>query len=508
MFITLFIFRLLTNTCHLSQQDWNLVSSISATERMKVWDEYGSEPIDHEVVKLQFFRKVHMANPPFRAKLKRKARDEVEIPEVIRYQYDNPPKLLPSLRDVFRIDNLRKRGTVPIDMMCSKTEIEQIDEELKTFSAARERIKSIFEDQEDIHGLLFEPNIEEEAAVDDHERITTLKSPRNKKTKPNTDKIGEIEEIKMEIVDDKKVVVEENEPKISSDDVKQIKSTHEAIEKTADDVEKGKVTRSTSSLTSLLKPNEMKAIDEQLDNFSEETIKLLAFQRFQQIVNENPNYIQKLQHKSTASKCVTEIAKWDIQRFPIPLPPEDKEENADSIFRLRETPFHLRNESDKAHSVALSMARPIKRSKIKSRAVFTFANDYLSGRVWFSVAPSMDLSVCMRYRNFTIGYGHENDLDLSRFGNCAFVSPKHAIVFFDEVTKQFELINYSDFGSEVNGQIFCCDFSEHTIEECESPLSSPLKDKRVAVQSKIKNMIDAKKKIRECGMEKQGNDTL
>lgn len=504
-FFTIF----LTHTCHPSQQDWNLVSSISATERMKVWDEYGSDPIDHEVVKLQFFRKVHMANPPFRAKLKRKARDEVEVPEIIRYQYDNPPKLLPSLRDVFRIDNLRKRGTVPIDV-CSKTEIEQIDEQLKSFSEARERIKSIFEDQEDIHGLLVEQNMEEEMPAEDHEKVTTLKSPRSRKTKSNTDKVIDIDDIKMEVVDDK-VAIEENEPKISSDvvdDVKQIKSAHESEGNISINDGKKEEVADSISLTSLLKPNEMKTINEQLENLSEETIKLLAFQRFQQIVNENPNYIQKFQDKSTASKCVTEIAKWDILRFPIPLSPEDKEENADSIFRLRETPFHLRNESDKAHSIALSLTRPIKRSKIKSRAVFTFANDYLSGRVWFSVAPSMDLSVRMRYRNFTIGYGHENDLDLSRFGNCSFVSNKHAVVFFDDVTKQFELMNYSDFGSEVNGQMFCCDFTEHTIEACESPSSSPLKDKRVAVQSKIKNMIDAKKKIRECGMDKQGNDTL
>lgn len=239
---------------------------------------------------------------------------------------------------------------------------------------------------------------------------------------------------------------------------------------------------------------------------NQDTIKLLAFQRLQQIVNENPNFIQKFQDKSTASETITEIAKWDTQRFPIPLPNENKEDEKNEMnpLRIRERPFHVRRDDEKAHSVALSLEKTIVRSKIRSRAVFTFANDYLSGRVWFSIAPSLNLSVCMRYRSFAIGFGAENDLDLSAFGKCAYVSPKHAVVFYDDVTKQFELLNYSEFGSEVNGQLFSCDFTEHPKEEEPTP-ASPLKDKRVAIQSKIKNMLDAKKKIRE-GIEKTEAD--
>lgn len=164
----------------------------------------------------------------------------------------------------------------------------------------------------------------------------------------------------------------------------------------------------------------------------------------------------------------------------------------------------MKSDGDRAHSVALSLERPLIRAKVRSRAVLTFANDYLSGRVWFSVAPSLNLSVCMRYRSFTVGFGADNDLDLSRFGSCGFFSAKHATIFFDDVTKQYELLNYSEFGSEFNGQLFSCDFTEHPKNVCETP-TSPLKDKRVAIQSKIKNMLDAKKKIRE-GIDKSEAD--
>ena len=111
----------------------------------------------------------------------------------------------------------------------------------------------------------------------------------------------------------------------------------------------------------------------------------------------------------------------------------------------------------------------------------------------------------MRYRSFDIGVGADNRLDLSRFGICSFTSPKHAVIFYDEVTKQFELINYSEFGTEVNGQFFSCDFTEHPQEIELETSTSPVKEKRVAIQSKIKNMLEAKKKIRE-GKEKVENE--
>ncbi|CRK98205.1 CLUMA_CG011568, isoform A [Clunio marinus] len=479
--------------------DWHLISSISATERMKVWDKFGTDPIDHEVVKLQFFRKVHTQNPPFRTKLQPKPRDEVEIPEIIRHHYKNPPKLLPSLRDVVRIDNLRKRGTVRVDF--PSDDISVVDDDLEALGNARKRLKMIFNDQEDIHGLLVEPEKEEE----DDELIEKLNKSKdsikkNKRCKSIAKELDlSFDEIKIEI-DESDVrkddgVAMENISSTSelsnTDTTKEMEVKQEALEFVENK------NRSDQNL-SILQPSEIQSINEQLANLDTETIKLLAFQRFQQIVNENPNLIQKFQDKSVASQTVVEVAKWDVHRFPIPLANDTKNRECDEkpIIRMREQPFHLRTDSDKAHSVALSLENSINKSKVRSRAVLTFANDYLSGRVWFSVAPSLNLSIYMRYRSFSIGIGADNDLDLSRFGSCAFASSKHAVIFYDDVTKQYELLNYSEFGSEVNGQLYCCDFSEHPTSICETP-TSPLKDKRVAIQSKIKNMLDAKKKIRE-----------
>lgn len=478
------------------------MSSISATERMKIWDQFGTEPIDHEVIKLQFFRKVHSKNPPFRSKLKPKPRDEVDVPEVVRHHYENPPSLLPSLRDVLRIDNLRKRGTVHVDS--ARDDVAQAQVDLDSLATARKRLKSIFNDQEDVHGLLVEPEVipEEEDTTDklNKSKDTTKRSKRSKSLAKDLEM--STEEIKVE--SETQEVIEEETQVIAPEITLEMSTEEIKIEENDDQTS---APDGNTAKPSILQPSELQAINEQLCNLSDETIKLLAFQRLQQIVNENPNCIHKFQDKSTASSTITEIAKWDVNRFPIPLPNEIKSDETKAailVLRTNDRPFHIRSEGEKAHSVALSLERPIIRSKIRSRAVLTFANDYLSGRVWFSVAPTLNLSVYMRYRSFAIGYGAENDLDLSRFGECAFVSPKHAVIFYDEVTKQFELLNYSDFGSEVNGQLYCCDFTEHPNDVCELP-ASPLKDKRIAIQSKIKNMLDAKKKIRE-GIDKTEAD--
>lgn len=443
--------------------DWNLVSSLSATERLKYWDQFGKDPIDHEVIKLQFFRKVNMKNPPFRTKMKPQLFDEVVIPEVIRYQYENPPNLLPSLKKIMRIEALKRKGTVSMPLELGKKN--DVDDQLDAMQSARKKLKTIFADQTDTHCLLGDSEDEEINKQDE-----SNKSP--KKMKKNT-------EVKEE---------EKSDPKRDEENL------NSEIEIKTEPDEKSNV------IKQILSEDVIKSIEYQLENISMDTIKILAYQRLQQIVNENPNCIQKFQDPSTVSETVTEIAKWDIHRFPIP---DYKDENLS--MRINDRPFHIRNDAEKASSVALSLEHPIHSSNVQSRAVFTFVNEYLSGKIWYTIKPSLNQSVFMRYRTFDIGVGADNHLDLSRFGICAYTSPKHAVIFYDDITKQFELLNYSEFGTEVNGQYFSCDFTDHPPEVCETPMS-PLKEKRVAIQSKIKNMLDAKKKIREGIDKAEGYD--
>ncbi|XP_046445149.1 PHD finger protein 12-like isoform X2 [Daphnia pulex] len=61
------------------------------------------------------------------------------------------------------------------------------------------------------------------------------------------------------------------------------------------------------------------------------------------------------------------------------------------------------------------------------------------------------------YRRLTIGTGADMDLNLSTFGACSYVSGHHSTVFYDEMSRHFELLNYSEHGTVVDNVVYCCD---------------------------------------------------
>lgn len=82
---------------------------MSATERIRLWDKF-SGPVDQDAIKTQFIRKVHCKNPPFRVKVRLNSRKKASIPGMVRQHYKNPVPLLPSLKDVLRLETVANRG--------------------------------------------------------------------------------------------------------------------------------------------------------------------------------------------------------------------------------------------------------------------------------------------------------------------------------------------------------------------------------------------------------------
>ncbi|XP_042194497.1 PHD finger protein 12-like [Callorhinchus milii] len=69
-------------------------------------------------------------------------------------------------------------------------------------------------------------------------------------------------------------------------------------------------------------------------------------------------------------------------------------------------------------------------------------------------------AVNMCYRTLYIGTGADMDVCLTNYGHCNYVSGKHACIFYDENTKHYELLNYSEHGTTVDNVLYSCDFSE------------------------------------------------
>lgn len=76
-----------------------------------MWDKF-SGPVDQDAVRLEFFRKIHCKNPPFRIKVKLPPRNRVKVPTMVKYHYQKPVQLLPSLKDVLRLEYVLNREKI------------------------------------------------------------------------------------------------------------------------------------------------------------------------------------------------------------------------------------------------------------------------------------------------------------------------------------------------------------------------------------------------------------
>ncbi|KAF5404086.1 PHD-finger [Paragonimus heterotremus] len=96
-------------------------------------------------------------------------------------------------------------------------------------------------------------------------------------------------------------------------------------------------------------------------------------------------------------------------------------------------------------------------SKLRARAVFT------------PCGGTCGPVVKMRYRQLTVGTSPDCHLCLTNYRladvdvECHFGSPHHATIFYDEWTHHFELINYSEFGSRVDGITYSNDISPKPV---------------------------------------------
>uniref|UniRef100_A0ABM5ENQ0 PHD finger protein 12 isoform X1 n=1 Tax=Pogona vitticeps TaxID=103695 RepID=A0ABM5ENQ0_9SAUR len=86
----------------------------------------------------------------------------------------------------------------------------------------------------------------------------------------------------------------------------------------------------------------------------------------------------------------------------------------------------------------------------------------VQARAVFYPLLGMGSAVNMCYRTLYIGTGADMDVCLTSYGHCNYVSGKHACIFFDENTKHYELLNYSEHGTTVDNVLYSCDFSEKT----------------------------------------------
>lgn len=419
--------------------DWKLVQSVSATERIKLWSRFAA-PIDQDTIKAEFFRKVHATNPLFRLKRRQASRERVHIPPMVVHHYRNPVSLLPSLRDVLRCETVfKRRGQTMLD---DKSLSELVSADLRAMQAAR--LKTEDDDVDNIHR--------------DGENSVEVSS----------------DETAMDIDDDDVEIVKQSNANESST----------VVDITDKDAEPTATTLTTNPVASSAIPTDPTHLAD-IDSLDLSVIKQLAFQRLQQICQDNSALVEQYQRQSTNQAILEALQKptnasetaMKNGRSPnIPLPSQlltkadieriarefsspssnrsasvvidaalgtsptnakrPKIESTTPMIPIVDAPLigfdELRSDAEMARELAARLAQPLRESKVRARAVLMPVDDILAGRRWFTKA-SMDGLVYMRYRQLSIGVGPGNDVPL-RGDVCARVSAKHAVIFYDEVS--------------------------------------------------------------------------
>lgn len=497
-----------------------MVSSISATERVRLWNKF-SQPFDHDAVKMEFFRRVHMRNPPFRIKLPVQQRDAIEIPVMVKYHYDNPPPLLPSLRDALRYDMVKRRKCLPLEPeeISKETVAESVIKDLQALQCAKAKFREI---QKEL-GNLDELTSSEEEAEDDVTDVTQCET-NAETTESNSKKmaLGNRKRSKRNVVAEVTTVVNSNKNETNLESI-EIKT--EKVDELQNDITTKKDLQSAIIDADEDDKYYNPQIDAELLYLDVDLIKKLAYQRLQQLVQENPEIVAQYQNR-TASKRINKLANLyknntlpsqvlasdDVRRLSIMFTGETSSilaQNAsdDDFPQLHpalataaaivsadeeEQKYIVRQRADteKAYEIATRLDLKLKRHKVRARAVLTPLGDLLEENRWFSNVE-LNESYFMRYRNLNIGYGHTAvDVNLAQLGYCSRISPKHATIFFDEYTKTYELINYSEYGSEVNGQLYTCDFTE--------PQPTPpkrLRNEDIELQKKVREILDKRRGV-------------
>ncbi|XP_031835025.1 uncharacterized protein LOC116428068 isoform X1 [Nomia melanderi] len=108
----------------------------------------------------------------------------------------------------------------------------------------------------------------------------------------------------------------------------------------------------------------------------------------------------------------------------------------------------------------------------------------------FSLSYKPKPPIFMIHKTLTIGSGPNCDLVLSNYGNCSFTSSKHAIIFFDESTKRYELLNYSEYGTVVDNVLYSCNYTDVAKEQAKEET-----DEKIELITKEEKTTEAVKAI-------------
>ncbi|CAL1529906.1 unnamed protein product [Lymnaea stagnalis] len=145
---------------------------------------------------------------------------------------------------------------------------------------------------------------------------------------------------------------------------------------------------------------------------------------------------------SKIDEQLTQILAW--QRLQQLMPSKSPPQSTTPTSTPSSAPLLSSNSKKGLLNVYLSQQST---TEVRSRAVLC----PLSGK---------GQAIPMPYRSLSLGTGADMDVCLHEYGHCNFISGHHATIFYDEMSRHFELLNYSEHGTTVDNVLYSCDFSD------------------------------------------------
>lgn len=376
-----------------------LLTSLSLTERVKLLDKFSGH-LSQDSVKMEFLKKVHKINPPYRCKEFKSEMIRVVVPNAIKEFYKNPPSLLPKSACY---------------LYCGSEEIRQISSK---DTCSNVTSKPTTEEQEEwLTSIIdFQISVAKHLAQKEKRKPNTL-SPEipaatsiqlNKGTNNNSNLNQTIDTSKGNNQ------ILRNGPlncKSEYDIEKELfKCKSEDVDKNLSNNEDTNSKSFQTGVSNKIFSNKRLSFSHKFGN-SNSAILNLNNTTNSYIEDVNDVELSKLDDK------LIRILAW--QRLQQLLP------NGKSLTNTNENPMNSPH----------TTVKRICLGDVKARAVLcpVFIRTNNGSINTNSGGPA----IAMSYRTLSIGTGEDNDVVLGNYGYCNYVSSRHACIFFDEVSFRF-----------------------------------------------------------------------
>uniref|UniRef100_A0A8C5DVQ9 PHD finger protein 12 n=1 Tax=Gouania willdenowi TaxID=441366 RepID=A0A8C5DVQ9_GOUWI len=418
--------------------------SLSLSSRCQLFDQFQDRMSQH-AVKLHFLRRVHRQSAPNRRTPHQRHRKSIKVPDAIKSQYQNPaPMLLPA-------------GTRQLELVCCGVPDHQPSKHLTTEAEQQEWLQGVIALQCSIMRHL---SIKQSASVaqtdyeqkplkpcsttEDTKTLALLgrtassvscSTPRDHQgVDPFGDTPTELGACKCSL--------------ISCLNCKKPNGPLAEVSKTNGPVD------SNRGLTSCKQAELQHRLGPEVSSDSGAAAKQINHLGTGVVRNIQERPLELRQYYSQMMKCCSHILLCMLVCAGIELDKLDAEmikllayQRIQQLF----PPKPPKTPPPPAPCIAPKLSSPAHDSKFQKK---------VQARAVFYPLTGKGAAVNMCYRTLYLGSGADMDVCLPNYGHCNYISGKHACIFYDENTKHYELLNYSEHGTTVDNVLYSCDFSE------------------------------------------------